>query len=79
MSILDAVQWIAASVKDVKRETASACFKRSGFSVTLYVDDAEHDVPLSQLIGAAAEHLQIEDVMTTEEFANADQNAPAME
>ena len=79
VSVLDAVQWIAASVKDVKRETVSACFKRSGFPVTFDVDDEEDNIPLSQLIAAAAHRLQIEDVMTAEEFANADENAPAME
>ena len=88
VNVLDASQWIAAAVKDVKPSTVTACFRRCGFTVPECDEDSDDDIPLSDLMGdiplsqlitAASQRLNITDPMTVEEFTNADTDAPASE
>lgn len=79
VTVLDAAQWIGAAVKDVKPSTVTSCFKKAGFPCEPSEDDPEDDIPLSQLITTASQHLNIENPMSAEEFTNADDEAPSTE
>ena len=73
ITVLDAIHWIFSSIKDVKKQTVSSCFRKAGFpGVETEEHDPEDNMPLSELITAASKQLKIRDPMTAEEFVNTD-------
>ncbi|XP_052221853.1 tigger transposable element-derived protein 6-like [Dreissena polymorpha] len=83
VSVLDAVQWVHSSVNEIKRETVSGCFKKSG----VHFDDSDN-LPLSELsdnmslselrdmLRTAQTDLKLENAMSAEEFEAIDSNIP---
>ena len=73
ITVLDAIHWIFSSIKDVKKQTVSSCFRKAGFpGVETEEHDPEDNMPLSELITAASKQIKIRDPMTAEEFVNTD-------
>ena len=75
ITVLDAIHWIFSSIKDVKKQTVSSCFRKAGFpGVETEEHDPEDNMPLEwhELITAASKQLKIRDPMTAEEFVNTD-------
>ena len=80
ITVLDAIHWISSSIKDVKKQTVSSCFRKAGFpGDETEEQDPEDDMPLSELITAASKQLKIKDPMTAEEFVNTDEDVTATE
>ncbi|XP_041346709.1 tigger transposable element-derived protein 6-like [Gigantopelta aegis] len=86
VSVLDAVQWLKAAVKDVRTETVKRCFAKAGIrsaaTPTNEDDDPDDDVHLSklrELVVMANGRLEIDDHMSVEEYSNMDFDLPVCE
>ena len=60
ISVLDACQWISASVKEVRAATVSKCFSKAGFEVLEDTEDdfdEEDNIPLARLVEEVHNHM----------------------
>lgn len=79
ITVLDAVHWIGDSVKAIRPSTVTKCFAKAGFPVTTdaHDDDADDDMPLSQLLATLHSRVEHQHVVTdATEYANVDSDIP---
>ena len=79
VSVLDACQWLSASVNEVKKSTVEKCFISCGLfcvpSVPRHDSDDEDDLPLSHLLQIAKDRQVCQDIITdAQDYASMDQN-----
>ncbi|XP_045195023.2 tigger transposable element-derived protein 6-like [Mercenaria mercenaria] len=91
LNVLDAVQWVNSSIKDVKADTVTKCFRKAGFKESLFAsdsvvvddddddDDEDDNVPIQELVElmrVANKKISLGDTMTVKEYLDVDSNIP---
>lgn len=60
VSVLDAINWITAAVKEVSCSTVKRCFAKAGMTDECLDIDEEEDIPLSDLVARVQNHLGLD-------------------
>ena len=83
INCLDACHWVNAAVNDVKSSTVQNCFRKCGIehvSNSSSPDlESDHEHELAPLLPIVAEQLQLSEPLSVEDYANIDNDAPAVE
>lgn len=90
VTVLDTVNWISTSVKEIKPETVTKCFRkcglfiREGGTVSECNDDDDNDdnIPILELVEmmrAAHGKISFKDKMSSEEYCGMDDSVPTCE
>ncbi|XP_053388741.1 tigger transposable element-derived protein 6-like [Mercenaria mercenaria] len=90
LNVMDAVQWVNSSIKDVKADTVTKCFRKAGFKESLFAsdsvvvdddddDDEDDNVPIQELVElmrVANKKISLGDTMALKEYLDVDSDIP---
>lgn len=78
-SCLDACHWVAAAVKNIRKETVVRCFQKAGLGSQSEDNDPDDDLPLARFLPVALEQLEVDEPMSLDEYEDIDASVPATE